>query len=70
MAFELSFAALIAWPRARKALLLLGVLLHLSIAHVMGLFFFSLAMIAGYALFVPDSFAEAALGLFSHRRRS
>jgi hypothetical protein len=36
----------------------------------MGLFFFSLAMIAGYALFVPEPFAEAALGLFRGRKRS
>jgi hypothetical protein len=70
MAFELSFAALILWPRARPALLLLGALLHASIAHVMGLFFFSFAMIAAYALLLPEPAAEAALGVFRRRKRS
>lgn len=70
IAFELAFAALIAWPAARPTLLILGVLLHAAIAYVMGLFFFSLAMVASYALFLPEPAAQAALGLLSRYKRS
>lgn len=53
MAYQLLFALLMWWPRIKKALLITGIVMHLYIALVMGLFQFGLVMVSAYVFLWP-----------------
>lgn len=53
--FEIYFIALVWLPKFRNWFLVSGVLFHLGIAATVGLWEFSLIMIASYAVFMKDS---------------
>jgi hypothetical protein len=59
--FMLSFPALVWFGKSRLVVLCVGVLLHLGIAFVMGLMDFGFAMIACYAVFIPERYAAHTL---------
>jgi hypothetical protein len=68
LAFQFAFPTLI-WIRSvRPWLLAAGVLLHLGIAFVMGLFTFGLVMIVSYVLFLPNELCARVLRLYGTRR--
>ncbi len=53
--WELAFVVLVLFRKTRPLALGLGVLFHVAIAQVMGLFFFSFAMVACYAFWLDES---------------
>jgi hypothetical protein len=53
LVYQLAFPVLMWWPRIKKGLLITGVIMHLYIALVMGLFQFGLVMIAAYVFLWP-----------------
>jgi hypothetical protein len=67
IAIELTLPFLLWWPRARPLAMLAGVLFHLNIAIVMNIMAFSLAMIAGYLLFLDPETVPALLRRLARR---
>lgn len=61
IAFQLSFPFLVWLPKTRKAVLILGILLHLGIFVMMRIDNFSFIMLASYAIFFTDGEYELLL---------
>ena len=56
------YAPVLFWPRAtRKWMLIAGWVLHIGIGLTMGLYIFSLTMMAAYLLFVDSRWLESKL---------
>ncbi|MFT3765948.1 MAG: HTTM domain-containing protein [Minicystis sp.] len=62
VAFQLAFPWLVWFRRVRPYLLVAGVLLHLGILFVMGLFTFGLIMCISYVVWFPDAWSARVLG--------
>ncbi len=52
--FEVYFPILVWIPKLRKAVLLIGLLLHLGIAVCLNIYFFSFIMLSSYIVFIPS----------------
>ena len=52
LVYQLLFPIFIWWKKFKKSIVLIGLALHIGIAILMGLFFFSFVMIISYLLFV------------------